>query len=117
MELPSNASLHPSNPRFFVLGVPPPFTVMTSSIARTSHPSGAEPISESTKRVGRASKIAWGMEGKEDRAAGLGLHRLEAYEPRPEDRPRQPLQRPRRPPVLLDLVVECAEDTGAGALN
>ena len=29
---------------------------------------------------------------------------------------RQPLQRPRRPPILLDLVVQRTEDTGDGAL-
>ena len=52
------------------------------------------------------------MEGKDVAPADLGLHRLEAYEPRPEDRTCQALQRPRRPPVLLDLVVERAEDTG-----
>lgn len=57
-----------------------------------------------------------GHGGEGGRAGGLGLHRLEIHEPGPEDRPCQPLQRSRRPPVLLDLVVECTEDGGDGAL-
>ena len=69
----------------------------------------------------KAETIEGGVEdrlghgGEGGSAGGLGLDRLEVHEPRPEDRPRRPLQRPRRPPVLLDLVVQRAEDTGDGA--
>jgi hypothetical protein len=54
--------------------------------------------------------------GEGGRASCLGLDRLKVHEPRPEDRPRQPLQRPRRAPVLLDLVVQDTEDAGDGLL-
>ena len=41
--------------------------------AFTSHPSGTGPMSESTKRVGRASKTGWGIEGKEAAPAALAF--------------------------------------------
>ena len=56
-----------------MLGVPPPFAVTTSPIAFTSHPSGTGPMSESTKRVGSASKTGWGMEGKAVAPAALAF--------------------------------------------
>ena len=44
-----------------------------SASAFTSHPSGTGPMSESTERVGRASKAGWGMEGKAVAPAALAF--------------------------------------------
>ncbi len=49
-------------------------------------------------------------------APPFGPHRLELHEPRPEQRPRQPLQRGVHAPVQLDLVVQRTQDGGDGAL-
>ena len=58
--------------------------------------------------------LGYGREGV--CASSFGLNRLKVHEPRPEGRPRQPLQGLRCLPVLLDLVVERAEDASDGAL-
>ena len=46
----------------------------------------------------------------------FGAHWIEVHEPRLEDRPCDALQRLVHPPVQFDLVVQCAEDVGDGAL-
>ena len=48
--------------------------------------------------------------------AALAFPRLEVHEPSSEDRSRQPFQRLRRALVLLNLVVQRAENAGNGAL-
>ena len=90
---------------------------ITSPSEPERHPSGTGPISESTKRVGRGVEDrCWGMEGKECCASSFGLHWLKVHEPRPERSPALAAPEPVRSlPILLDLVVECAEDADDGA--
>ena len=49
-----------------------------SASAVTSHPSGTGPMSESTGRVGRASKAGWGMEAKAVAPAALAFNGLKS---------------------------------------
>ena len=84
--------------------------------AFTSHPSGTWPISESTKRVGRASKTSWGMEGKEVCASALVFTGSKSTNHARKIACASRSSSLRRLPVLFNLVVERAEDVGDGAL-
>ena len=63
------------------------------------------PSSESVKAAEK-SAATFGGEAEGRAPGGLRHHRLEIHKPRPEQRPRQLLQRPIHPPVQLDLVIQ-----------